>query len=278
MRHASAIPLLLMAALAAAQAPPPPRTSPADDAADILWAKQTHTGLCGRAMDAIADALTAEERETLHREGALYHNGVLLLNLPLTVPESTGMPTVSCDLRVELAGFLERAIQQRTQAGDAEFAARHSQLIVETARRLWFSSAFAEAQSGPHGRYNLLVQPALKEAHVASLVAALLREHGFTPDLVWAMLERPLPKLRPVLVEQLRIAEQTHYVHDHIYALALLHHLGDRTALPALRRLRASDQLSNFESEFLPKLVAHLEAGRRLTFADLEPMELYNER
>lgn len=111
-----------------------------------------------------------------------------------------------------------------------------------------------------------------------AFMAELLRRDGLAPDLVWALVERPMPRLRPALVEQLRLAEQTHNVHDQIYCLALLHHLGDRTALTRLRRLRSSDQLSNFEREFLPRLVVHLESGRRLTFADLEPMELYNER
>jgi hypothetical protein len=221
-----------------------------------------------RTWEHLVAGLTAGQRQTMQQEGAVFADSLVLAED--LAPD--------CLLRMQIAGYIERTVQERTQAGDAQLAARHSRLIVEAARRLWPSSALAVAKEGVHGRYNLLADPNLEVAHAGPLAAEVLANEGFVPDVVWALMARPLPQTRAALQEQLRLASETQNMHDQIHALALLHHIGERSALPQLRKLRASDQLSAFEREFLPRLVAKLEAGQQLTFADLEPLELYNER
>jgi hypothetical protein len=224
--------------------------------------------LACRTWEYAAAQLTANEQRVLQEEGAVYA-GRLVLSAELVA---------DCLARLEIAGYLERAVQERPHAGDGRVAARHSRLIVEVARRLWTGSAMAAAESGAHGRYNLLAGPDLAAADVGPLAAEVLARESFAPDLVWALLQRPLPQTRDPLREHLKVAEETHNVHDQIYALALLYHIGERSALGQLRRLRSSDQLSAFEREFLPRLLARLERGARLTFPDLDPREMYNER
>ncbi len=220
--------------------------------------------------------LSQEQKEALLREGSIRVPGEgWIINESLVG---------DCRLRLDMPAYFSRVIggQSENNNRDREFAARHSKEIVEVLRRLWPSLSDSKALIGDGAfhseKYSLLADPALAEADISPFVGDLLEKEAIHIDLVFIIFSRPMLEVKAALSRQLKRSEEKGDIPQQIYGLALLHRIGEPTALPKLRRLSENKDLSTFERKLIPALLAKIERGETLEFSDLEDLEYVNDR
>jgi hypothetical protein len=216
--------------------------------------------------------LSDREKSILAKHGAVY-NGNLTL--------SEGM-VADCNLRGQMSSYFGKVIRGETDDLTREFAAQKSREVVGVLRRIWPSTSNSKALvadgSFDAEKYNLLSDPALQPAVVASLIAEIIAREQLGSNLAHVLLSRPMPRLRQSLLVRLAKAHRVGDIPQQIYCLAILHRLGDQSVLAKFTRLSRSRHLSKYEGKLIASLCTKIRSGERLTFADVEDLEYMNDR
>ena len=231
-----------------------------------------------QVWEQILASLSQSEKETLLREGAVRKSGIGWILSESLVPD--------CKRRIEMAAYFARVVGGTTEDNrdDRKFAAENSREIVRVLQYLWPSLGNSKALvlmadgAFDSEKYALLAEPAFEQDVIAPLISNILEKEGIRIELEGLLFSRPMPEVKAALSSQLTLSEGKGDVPQQIYALVLLHRLGEPTALPKLRDLSKSKNLSTFEKELLVALVAKISRGQGLEFSDIEDLEYENDR
>jgi len=243
-------------------------------AANIDSRQMVQTGTRCNTWEQLILHLSPIEREFLQSEGAIRSGEYLIL---------AGSLISDCDLRAEMSAYFGRLLRGISKDdSDREFAKKHSIEIIAVLRRLWpslsKSKALDDNRFHADEKYNLIGDPGLELSILSPLASDILDKEGINIDLTFIIFDRPALDVRKTLAALVEKEEMKGNVPEQIYGLALLQRMGDRTAIDRLRKLSKNRQLSNFEKDFIPKLLAKLANGKQLVFRDVEDLEYLNDR
>ncbi len=217
--------------------------------------------------------LSSSQKETLQREGIVSGFGGFILSEALVS---------DCDLRYEMGVYFRKVLGGRNyNEHDKKFASKYSKEIVTVLRRIWPSLGGAQSwavDGAAHEKYGLLREPGLQAGDIFPLISELLEREGMNIELVSVIFSRPGPELKLALSHQLSLSEAKQNIPAQIYSLTLLHKVGEPTALPKLKKLSGNRNLSKFERTVMSGLLAKIERGQGLEFADIENLEYQNDR
>jgi hypothetical protein len=231
-----------------------------------------------QAWEQMVASLSQSEKETLLREGAVRKSGIGWILSESLVPD--------CQRRIEMAAYFARVIGGTSEdhRHDRKFAADNAKEIVRVLQYLWPSLGNSKALvlmadgAFDSEKYALLAEPAFEQDVIAPLISNILEKEGIGIELVGLLFSRPMPEVKAAISRQLTLSEGKGDVPQQIYALVLLHRLGDPTALPKLRKLSEDKNLSTFEKKLIPALLAKIRRGEVIEFSDVEDLEYENDR
>jgi hypothetical protein len=223
-------------------------------------------------------SLSESERKTLLREGAVRKSGIGWILSDSLVPD--------CQIPIEMAAYFARVVGggSEDQQDDRKFAADNSKEIVRVLRSLWPSLGNSKALvlmadgAFDSEKYALLAEPAFEQDVIAPLISDILEKEGVSSELAFVLMSRPMPEMKAAITRQLTLSEGKGDAPRQVYALVLLHRLGEPTALPKLKKLSENKNLSAFEKKLIPALLAKIRRGEVIKFSDIEDLDYENNR
>lgn len=225
--------------------------------------------------DQMYSLLRENEKERALRDGAVRAAGALVVSQSLVS---------DCELRFQMSKYFGRRLAgQCGNDDDKRFAASHTMEIMGVLRRIWPSLSDSKALIGDGNfdseKYNLLDDPALESPAVAPLIADIIEQETIGSEISFVVFSRPpMRELKTTLSRQLGQVQKINDIPGQIYSLALLQRIGDPKALSMLRALSKKKTLSKFERSLVPRLIAKIERGEQVVFADVEGLEHQNAR
>ncbi|MCA1620614.1 MAG: hypothetical protein LC795_15155 [Acidobacteria bacterium] len=223
---------------------------------------------------AASSNLTDKQRAALQKDGAVRVSGAFLLREDLVE---------DCGLRWEISEYLIHSLGRMEEYWGPEgtsLARRHSKEIVTVLRRLWPSLSGSEVFTGDglgDAKYDLLYDPALDEGDLAPFVTDILKAESLGNGEAGLLFRRPMRQTTPVLLDSLRGMERIESYRGRILTLAVLHKLGEGSALPKLKALSKERCLSELERKYVDTLVGKAERGEEIVFSDIEHLEIEDD-
>ncbi len=220
---------------------------------------------------AASSNLTDGERAALGRDGAVRVSGALLLREDLVE---------DCGLRWEVSEYLSKSLSGAEEYWGPEgtpLARSHSKEIVAVLRRLWPSLGGSKVFTGDglgDAKYTLLYDPALAEADLAPFLSDILKAEALGNGEAGLLFRRPMQQTKPALLDSLKNMERIESYQGRILTLAVLHRLGEGSALPKLKAMLGERCLPDLERKYVNTLVGKAERGEQIVFSDIQRLEL----
>ena len=228
---------------------------------------------CDRWRAAFSN-LTDKQRTALQQDGAVRVSGAFLLREDLVE---------DCGLRWEISEYFAHSLGRTEEYWGPEgttLAKRHSKEIVAVFRRLWPSLSESKVFTGDglgEAKYDLLNDPALAEADLAPLVTDILKAESLSNGEAGLLFRRPMQATKPAVLGSLRDMERIESYPGRILTLAVLHKLGEGSALPKLKAMLKERCLPELERKYVNTLVGKAERGEEILFSDIQRLEIEDE-
>lgn len=216
-------------------------------------------------------------RDALKSGGVVFTSGSFLLSEDL-VPD--------CELRGRMSSYFTEVFFVLHDGDDnRKFAAAHSKEIVNALRRIWPTLGDEEALipdanvdiADPELRYALLGDSALEESDIAPFISDIIKTESMSNCVARILFARPMQGVKPAILDLQKDAEEENDFQSQILNLSVLQKMGDRSALPRLKRLLRNKELPRLERKYAVTLASKIERGEDILFSDIERLEYEDE-
>jgi hypothetical protein len=180
-----------------------------------------------------------------------------------------------CRLRLEIGRYIQRIMTGKGDGTDAEFADENSKEIVRVLRHIWKGYYFS-GDGAASEKYGLLWNKGLKEEDVAPFISELLKTEGLLKsDLIYVLITRPMPSLKPVISELLQDAENRRDISKQVYALIILQQASPEPKfLSKLEIISQNKKLSAKTKKGILEVIRKFKSGEKVIYDDIENLGL----
>lgn len=179
-----------------------------------------------------------------------------------------------CKLRKELGRFLARVLFETDTRSDHEFAARHSTEIVGVVRQVWDSPGFT-SDGLQQSKYNLLNYSGISRKDNALILTDLIKRKVVNIGLLNTIYDRPLPALKPAIIEALNQARSEGDLGQQACYLIMLERISPSPVyLKGLAKIRDTQTLDKDTRSGLEKIIKKFKTGKRPNHNDFEALPI----
>lgn len=208
--------------------------------------------------------LVAEDQASLVREGVVLREDWIFS--PSLIQD--------CDLRLKVAWYFRKVVQGQVDISVARFGWVNADAISSITRRVWpkigTTSAVRRDGNLTSEAWALLRQPWIRSHDLALVLKDEIRHRGLSSEMVFLLLDRPLPEMRADIKKYAPKPAPGESVFIAAGALVLLDILGDDRAQGQLELLEQS--ASSADRRVLRDIVSKMSAGHPVMWSDLEPL------
>lgn len=182
-----------------------------------------------------------------------------------------------CALRLDMAAFLNSVPGGEASQADVAFARQHSKKIGKVLKAVWDTPPFMFDGAASSETYRFLINKGMKDEDVRPLIGHLLETEELHAGLVYTIIVRPLPMLRPTLEKLAKKYEDAGDLPDQTFILLGLAQIApgkNPAVLSKLERIARSRKLSPEGRKTLEKAVDKRRSGHRLECDNIDKLGL----
>lgn len=210
--------------------------------------------------------LSTRQQELLLKYGAISASTHFIVSAQL-VPD--------CESRMAVSSFISDVVLRGgASEQDLQFATNHGDLISSVVLKIWNSIANSPAipPDGTlrHDRWALLTEQAVSDSVVSDIAIANIQHEGFSADITYLLLDRPLMEVIPAA--RAVLSKKSISPTEAIFAIAFLSKVAMGEATESLSDLISHTNLTKQQRRVAGILRGKFVNGTPATWADVEAL------